>query len=83
MNNSDDLDCQLYSNSGFTTVVDYYYNECTSGKNISDNFTGADASSSAAGSGLTQGTYYLKVEGESSTAKTTTYNITVQAAYAL
>ena len=83
MNNSDDLDCQLYSNSGFTTVVDYYYNECTLGKNISDNFTGADASSSAAGSGLTEGTYYLKVEGESSTAKTTTYNITVQAASAL
>ncbi len=83
MNNSDDLDCQLYSNSGFTTVVDYYYNECTSGPNISDNFTGADASSSAAGSGLTEGTYYLKVEGESSTATTTTYNITVQAASAL
>ena len=83
MNNSDALDCQLYSDSGFTTVVDAYYNECTSGTNISDNFTGADASSSAAGSGLTQGTYYLKVEGESSTAKTTTYNITVQAASAL
>ena len=83
MNNSDDLDCQLYSNSGFTTVVDYYYNECTSGKNISDNFTGADASWNTPGSGLTQGTYYLKVEGESSTAKTTTYNITVQAASAL
>ena len=83
MNNSDDLDCQLYSNSGFTTVVDYYYNECTLGKNISDNFTGADASLGSPGSGLTQGTYYLKVEGESSTAKTTTYNITVQAASAL
>ena len=83
MNNSDSLDCQLYSDSGFTTVVDSYYNECTVGTNISDNFTGADASSSAAGSGLTQGTYYLKVEGESSTAKTTTYNITVQAASAL
>ena len=83
MNNSDDLDCQLYSNSGFTTVVDYYYNECTLGKNISDNFTGADASYGSPGSGLTQGTYYLKVEGESSTAKTTTYNITVQAASAL
>ena len=83
MNNSDDLDCQLYSNSGFTTVVDYYYNECTSGPNISDNFTGADASYGSPGSGLTQGTYYLKVEGESPTAKTTTYNITVQAASAL
>ena len=83
MNNSDDLDCQLYRDSNFLYVVDDDYNECTSGKNISDNFTGADASSSAAGSGLTQGTYYLKVEGESSTAKTTTYNITVQAASAL
>ena len=83
MNNSDALDCQLYRDSAFLYVVDSYYNECTSGKNISDNFTGADASSSAAGSGLTEGTYYLKVEGESSTAKTTTYNITVQAASAL
>ena len=83
MNNSDDLDCQLYRDSNFLYVVDDDYNECTSGKNISDNFTGADASSSAAGSGLTEGTYYLKVEGESSTAKTTTYNITVQAASAL
>ena len=83
MNNSDALDCQLYSDSGFTTEVDYYYNECTSGTNISDNFTGADASWNTPGSGLTQGTYYLKVEGESSTAKTTTYNITVQAASAL
>ena len=83
MNNSDDLDCQLYRDSNFLYVVDDDYNECTSGKNISDNFTGADASSSAAGSGLTEGTYYLKVEGESSTATTTTYNITVQAASAL
>jgi len=83
MNNSDALDCQLYSDSGFTTEVDYYYNECTSGTNISDNFTGGDASYGTPGSGLTQGTYYLKVEGESSTAKTTTYNITVQAASTL
>ena len=83
MNNSDSLDCQLFSDSGFTTVVDSYYNECTVGTNISDNFTGSDASWNTPGSGLTQGTYYLKVEGESSTAKTTTYNITVQAASAL
>ena len=83
MNNSDDLDCQLYRDSNFLYVVDDDYNECTSGKNISDNFTGADASLGSPGSGLTQGTYYLKVEGESSTAKTTTYNITVQAASAL
>ena len=83
MNNSDALDCQLYRDSAFLHVVDSYYNECTSGKNISDNFTGADASWNTPGSGLTQGTYYLKVEGESSTAKTTTYNITVQAASTL
>jgi len=83
MNNSDALDCQLYSDSAFLYVVDSYYNECTSGSNISDNFTGADASWGTPGSGLTEGTYYLKVEGESSTAKTTTYNITVQAASAL
>ena len=83
MNNSDALDCQLYRDSAFLYVVDSYYNECTPGSNISDNFTGADASLNTPGSGLTQGTYYLKVEGESSTAKTTTYNITVQAASAL
>ena len=84
MNNSDALDCQLYRDSAFLYVVDSYYNECTPGSNISDNFTGADASYSAAGSGLSASTsYYLKVEGESSTAKTTTYNITVQAASAL
>ena len=84
MNNSDSLDCQLYSDSGFTTVVDSYYNGCTVGTNISDNFTGSDASWNTTGSGLSASTaYYLKVEGESSTAKTTTYNITVQAASAL
>ena len=84
MNNSDSLDCQLYSDSGFITVVDSYYNECTVGTDISDNFTGSDASWNTPGSGLSASTaYYLKVEGESSTAKTTTYNITVQAASAL
>jgi hypothetical protein len=84
MNNSDSLDCQLFSDSGFTTVVDSYYNECTVGTYISDNFTGSDASWNTPGSGLSASTaYYLKVEGESSTAKTTTYNITVQAASAL
>ena len=84
MNNSDALDCQLYSDSAFLYVVDSYYNECTAGTNISDNFTGADASYGTPGSGLSASTaYYLKIEGESSTAKTTTYNITVQAASAL
>lgn len=84
MNNSDSLDCQLFSDSGFITVVNSYYNECTVGTYISDNFTGSDASWNTPGSGLSASTaYYLKVEGESSTAKTTTYNITVQAASAL
>ena len=84
MNNSDDLDCQLYRDSNFLYVVDSYYNECTAGTNISDNFTGSDAWYGTPGSGLSASTaYYLKVEGESSTAKTTTYNITVQAASAL
>jgi hypothetical protein len=80
MNNSDVLDCQLYSDSGFTTSVSYsYYNDCTRGTNISDNFSGASTTA-----GLSANTpYYLRVEGVSSTAKTTTYNITVQAASAL
>lgn len=81
MNNSDALDCQLYSDSAFLYVVDSYYNECTAGTNISDNFTGTDASYGNPGSGLSANTaYYLMVEGESSSAKTTTYNITVKAA---
>ena len=79
MNNSDALDCDLYSDSGFTTVVHWYYSECTAGTNISDNFTGTNGTD-----GLSANTiYYLRIEGESSTAKTTTYNITVQAASAL
>ena len=70
MNNSDSLDCQLYSDSGFITVVDSYYNECTVGTNISDNFTGSDASWNTPGSGLSANTaYYLKVEGELSSPK--------------
>ena len=79
MNNSDTLDCDLYSDSGFTTQVHWYYSDCTAGTNISDNFTGTNSTE-----GLSANTaYYLKVEGESSTAKTSTYNITVQAASAL
>ena len=79
MNNSDSLDCDLYSDSGFTTQVHWYYSDCTAGTNISDNFTGTNSTE-----GLSANTaYYLRVEGESSTAKTTTYNITVQAASAL
>ena len=84
MNNSDALDCQLYSDATFLYVVDSYYNECTAGANISDNFTGSDATYWTPGSGLSASTaYYLKIDGESTTVKTTTYNITVQAASGL
>ena len=79
MTNSDSMDCDLYSDSGFTTQVHWYYSDCTAGTNILDNFTGTNSTE-----GLSANTaYYLRVEGESSTAKTTTYNITVQAASAL
>ena len=77
MTNSDSLDCQLYSNSGFSTTVTYSsYNDCTAGTNLSETFTGAASSGSS--SGLSDNTtYYLRIDGESSTYKTTTYNITV------
>ena len=75
MTNSDSMDCYLYSDSGFSTYVSYSYNNCTAGTYLSTTFTGTSSSA-----GLTAAkTYYLKVEGESSTAKTTTYNITVAA----
>ena len=73
MTNSDALDCQLYSNSAFTSYVSYYYNDCTEGTNLSENFTGTSSSG-----GLSASTpYYLRIEGVSTTYKTTTYNITV------
>jgi hypothetical protein len=76
MTNSDSLDCTLYSNSAFSTVVSYYnYNNCTAGTNLSDNFTGTSSSA-----GLSASTaYYLRIEGTLTTVKTTTYNITVAA----
>ena len=75
MNNSDTLDCSLYSDSAFSTSVGSLYNNCTAGNNLSQKFTGTSSSA-----GLSANTaYYLKIEGESSTAKTTTYNITVAA----
>ena len=79
MTNSDSLDCQLYSNSGFSSTVTYsYYNDCTAGTNLSETFTGA--ASSGSNSGLSDNTtYFLRIDGESSTYKTTTYNITVAA----
>ena len=77
MTNSDSLDCQLYSDSGFSsTVTRSTYNDCTAGTNLSETFTGAASSGSS--SGLSASTaYYLKIYGTRTSAKTTTYNITV------
>jgi hypothetical protein len=77
MTNSDSLDCQLYSDSGFSSAVTYSsYNDCTAGTNLSETFTGAASSGSSAG--LSESTdYYLRIEGVSTTVKTTTYSITV------
>jgi len=71
MTNSDSMDCDLYSDIGFSTLVSATYNSCTAGTRLSATFRGS-------GSGLTGGTtYYLRIEGQSSTAKASTYNITV------
>ena len=75
MTNSDELDCALYSNSAFSTYVSYYYNNCTEGTNLSENFTGTSSSAGL----LASTAYYLRIEGTSTTLKTTTYNITVAA----
>jgi hypothetical protein len=72
MTNSDELDCVLYFNSAFSTYS-YYYNNCTEGTNLSQNFTGTSSSGGLSGST----DYYLRIEGVSATVKTTTYNITV------
>ena len=75
MNNSDSLDCSLYSNSEFSTyVTNYSYGHCTADENLSKTFTGTTSSE-----GLSANTvYYLKIWGSSTTAKTTTYdNMTV------
>ena len=74
MTNSDSMDCDLYSDSGFSTLVSSSRNGCTAGMDLSATFTGTGSG----GSGLTQNTtYYLRIEGQSSTAKASTYNITV------
>ena len=75
MTNSDSMDCNLYSDSGFTTEVHSSYSACTAGTNLTGNFTGTSSSA-----GLSASTaYYLRIEGESSTAKASTYNITMAA----
>ena len=72
MTNSDSMDCDLYSDSGFSTLVGSSQNGCTAGTTLSKSFT------NSSGGGLTKGaTYYLRIEGQSSTAKASTYNITV------
>ena len=76
MNNSDSLDCYLYSDSAFSTLVSNTYNGCTAGTNLSTTFKGSS------GAGLTANTtYYLLIEQQGATvsdAKTTTYdNMTV------
>ena len=73
MTNSDSMDCDLYSDSGFTTLVSSSRNDCTAGTNLSKSFT------NSSGGGLTKGaTYYLRIEGQSSTAIASTYDITVE-----
>ena len=73
MINSDSMDCDLYSDSGFSTLVSSSQNNCTASDNLTATFRGS-------GSGLSgTTTYYLRIEGQSSTAKTSTYNITVAA----
>ena len=73
MTNSDSMDCSLYSDSAFSTNVSWLYNDCTAGTNLSNTFTGSSSSAGLSASTI----YYLRIEGESSTAKTSTYNITV------
>ena len=75
MNNSDSLDCSLYSDSAFSTYVTYSsYGHCTASENLSKTFTGTTSSVGL----LADTEYYLKIWGSSTTAKTTTYdNMTV------
>ena len=76
--NSSSLDCYLYSDSGYTSYVSSYYNNCTAGANLTKTFTGTSSTAGLAAST----TYYLKITPQASTiseASTTTYNITVAA----
>ena len=76
MNNSDDLDCFLFTNSLFSSsYVSDTHNGCTVGENLSTTFKGSS------GAGLTANTtYFLMIEQKGTTALTTTYdNMTVAA----
>ena len=72
MNNSDSLDCYLYSDSAFSSHVSDTNNGCTAGTNLSTTFKGS-------GTGLSATTiYYLEIEQQGYTANPTTYdNMTV------
>ena len=75
MNNSDSLDCFLFTDSSYaeTSYVSDTHNGCTVGDNLSTTFKGSG------GTGLTTDTtYYLMIEQKGYTALTTTYdNMTV------
>ena len=79
MNNSDDLDCFLFTNSvywvlsGASSYVSDTHNGCTIGENLSTTFKGSS------GAGLNANTtYYLMIEQKGTTVNTTTYdNMTV------
>ena len=77
MNNSDSLDCFLFTDSSYaeTSYVSDTHNGCTIGDNLSTTFKGSG------GTGLTTDTtYYLMIEQKGYTALTTTYdNMTVAA----
>ena len=75
MNNTDSLDCYLFSDTAFSSRVSNTHNGCTAGTNISATFKGSS------GTGLTANTiYYLLIEQQGSTPLTTTYdNMTVAA----
>ena len=65
MNNSDSLDCYLYSDSAFSSLVSDTNNGCTAGENLSATFKGS-------GTGLSATTiYYLEIEQQGYTANTT------------
>jgi len=71
MTNSDSLDGMLYSGSDFTSFVDYWTAETTASETLGNYGNSSELSANTA--------YYLRISGVSSTAKTTTYNITVAA----
>ena len=75
MNNSDSLDCFLFTDSVFSSsYVSDTHNGCTVGNNLSTTFKGSS------GTGLNADTtYYLMIEQRGTTVKTTTYdNMTVK-----